>query len=81
MSSQIVELGPTCLRLRNAAPEVWDQFIAQFEAYTLNVLNELAFKDQSMVLTVQGHAQQCKALLRVFTECDQELRSKKPAAH
>ncbi len=81
MSSQTVELGPTCLRLRNAAPEVWDQLVAQFETYTLNVLNDLASADQAQILNAQGQAQQCKALLRIFNECDQELRSRKPAAH
>lgn len=79
MSSQLVDLRSICLRLRNNAPEPWEQFVNHFEAYTLNVLNDLANADQAKILNAQGQAQQCKALLRVFTECDQELRSRKPA--
>ena len=78
MSLQVGDLSTICLRLRNNAPEPWEQFVNHFEVYTLNVLNDLASADQTSVLNAQGQAQQCKALLRVFSECDQELRSKKP---
>ena len=78
MSSQVGDLSTICLRLRNNAPEPWELFVNHFETYTINVLNDLASADQSQVLNAQGQAQQCKALLRIFNECDQEVRSRKP---
>ena len=64
------ELSAACLRLRNAAPEQWDLFVKVFAVYdyetTVAVVNTLP----QDVSNMQGRAQQCRALLRIFTECD-----------
>lgn len=78
MSSQVRDFSVLCLRLRNSAPELWEQFVNHFKVYTFTVLNNLAEADQARILNAQGQAQQCKELLRLFSECDQEFKTKKP---
>lgn len=65
-----------CLSLRNAEPKVWDQFVSCFDVYTIEVMNGLTSAPADAILNMQGRAQQCKALLRIFSEC--HLPAKKP---
>lgn len=58
-----------CLSLRNADPKVWDQFVSCFDVYTIEVMNGLTSAPADEILRMQGRAQQCKALLRIFAEC------------
>ncbi len=71
------QLSVLCLRLRNADPRTWDEFLAQFAAYTNNVTFSLTETAPADILIMQGRAQQCHALLRLFKECD--ASSSKPA--
>ncbi len=70
-------LDVLCLRLRNADPQVWDAFVAQFAAYTDAATFQLTKAEPAEILIAQGRAQQCHALLRIFKECD--ASSSKPA--
>ncbi len=70
-------LSVLCLRLRNADPQVWDAFLAQFAAYTNDATFALTKAEPAEILIAQGRAQQCHALLRLFKECD--APSSKPA--
>jgi hypothetical protein len=58
-----------CLRLRNADPKVWEQFLQCFDTYTIEVMSQMATAPSEAILNMQGRAQQCKALLRIFAEC------------
>lgn len=64
-----------CLKLRNAAPSEWGLFCSMIEAYTLNVIDAVTDADASNIMVAKGRAQQCKAFLRAFTECDQQPAS------
>lgn len=59
-----------CLKLRNAAPEQWEMFVQMFTVYTGEVIEAVTDADASNIMTAKGRAQQCKALLRSFIECD-----------
>ena len=66
------------LRLRNASPEVWDAFVREFETYTGEASLAMTDSPADQLLKMQGRAQQCRALLRVFKECDAEFRKPAP---
>ncbi len=70
-------LSALCLRLRNADPQVWDMFVAQFTIYTETATVALTEAAPADILVAQGRAQQCRGLLRIFKECD--TSSSKPA--
>lgn len=58
-----------CTRLRNADPQVWEQFVQCFDTYTIEVMSQMSSAPSDAILNLQGRAQQCRALLRIFTEC------------
>ncbi len=70
-------LSALCLHLRNADPHTWDAFLTQFTAYTDQATFALTEAAPAEILIVQGRAQQCHALLRIFKECN--ASSSKPA--
>lgn len=67
---KIPELPVAALRLRNADPEGWDQFLSSFMHYANNRYKQLVNCSGDSLLNVQGQAQQCEALLRIFVECE-----------
>lgn len=58
-----------CLRLRNADPIVWEQFVQCFDTFTIEVMSQMSAAPSDAILNLQGRAQQCRALLRIFAEC------------
>lgn len=57
------------LRLKNADPSNFDQFVECFDVYTSEVTVAVTEAPQDVILNAQGRAQQCLALLRMFREC------------
>jgi hypothetical protein len=57
------------LRLKNADPSGWDSFVEAFDVYTTEVTVAVTQAPAAEILVMQGRAQQCLALLRVFREC------------
>jgi hypothetical protein len=53
--------------LRNAAPRAYDEFFDAFAEYTGNAATILVEATQNWQL-YQGHAQQCKKLMKVLEE-------------
>ena len=66
------------LRLRNANPEGWDQFVNYFSIYTEESLIAVSDADAANIMTVKGMAMQNRALLKLFRECDQEVKKSEP---
>lgn len=78
MSVTNQELKVAALRLRNASPEGWDQFLVLFSAYTDEAMRAVTEADSGSILVKQGHAQDRLALLRIFNECDQVVKKSTP---
>lgn len=53
--------------LRNAAPRAYEEFFGAFAEYTANAVDVLTEATENWAM-YQGHAQQCKKLMRVFEE-------------
>lgn len=53
--------------LRNAAPRAYDDFFGAFAEYTANTIDVLTEVTENLSL-YQGHAQQCKKLMKVLEE-------------
>lgn len=66
------------LRLKNAAPEIFDQFVNEFATYTSQVVLATTIAPVGEVLVAQGRAQQCRALLRMLSECHIPLKQPTP---
>jgi hypothetical protein len=66
------------LRLKNAAPETWDNLVQTFDIYATEVTVAVTQAPADCILVMQGRAQQCLALLRLMRECDRQNNS--PAA-
>jgi hypothetical protein len=66
------------LRLRNANPEGWDQFVNYFAMYTEESLIAVSDADAANIMTVKGMAMQNRATLKLFRECDQEVKKTEP---
>jgi len=62
-------LSHFALRLRNADPEGFEQFVETFAAYTNEITVAVTEAPQDQVLNMQGRARQCLAFLRLFREC------------
>lgn len=58
------------LRLKNANPEAWDNFVQTFDIYATEVAIQLTQAPSDEILRMQGRAQQCIGLLRLMQECD-----------
>lgn len=66
------------LRLRNADPETWDQWVHAFHVYTVERAIETVGAGSDTILVAQGAARQCQALLRVFQECHIQKQPQTP---
>jgi len=62
-------LSHFALRLRNADPEGFEQFVETFAAYTNEITVAVTDAPQDQILNMQGRAKQCLAFLRLFREC------------
>lgn len=71
-----------CARMSRADPEAWDQFVVAFELYSIEAMQGLTGAPQDAILNMQGRAQQCEALLRMFRECNRtpQTQSQEPPA-
>lgn len=63
-------LSETALRLRNGNPEVFELFVRELRGLTEQVTVAVTEADTGSILVAQGRAQQCRAFLRLFEECD-----------
>lgn len=70
-----MNLQETMLRLRNAAPDAFDQLVRDLEAYTKEAYEILGHAEHTAIQVKQGHVQQCEYLLRLLREC--HLQSEK----
>lgn len=57
------------LKLRNANPTAWENFVNTLDVYTAEVMQGMTSSPQSEILCMQGRAQQCLALLQIYREC------------
>ena len=71
-------LSELCLLLRNANPEAWEAFVRSFADYTNEATLAMTDAPADKILITQGRAQQCRALLRLFKECDVPNRKPTP---
>lgn len=58
--------------LRNAAPNQWVEFVSAFGDYVDAITYQIVNAPESEVRVAQGRAQQCAALMRLFTELDKK---------
>lgn len=72
-------LSLAALRLRNADPKAWADFISAMEVWSATRLNAMASAPPDGVFMAQGMALDARALLRIFNECHLE-RKPKPGA-
>ena len=68
MPGKNAPLEQACLFLRNAAPEQFDRFMEVFTSFTDAVTVAVTDAPPERILVAQGHAQQCRALYRIFYE-------------
>lgn len=54
--------------MRNAAPQVFEDFYKAFERYTEDIVFAVVNATSENLQRAQGQAQQCVAILRVFEE-------------
>jgi hypothetical protein len=78
MPTNAKDFRKTVLRLRNANPEAFDQFVNYFSIYTEESLIAVSEADAATIMTMKGRAQQCRALLQLFVTCDQEGKKAEP---
>jgi hypothetical protein len=67
------------LRLRNADPAIWDQFLAALDADAYANMTGLVTATSSEILSKQGQVQAYTRWLRKFKECDREPPQQKPS--
>lgn len=58
------------LRLRNAAPQEWDEFMLAFQRYTDKAVYDILKADASTILGAQAAAQQCGYLFDILEHCE-----------
>lgn len=69
------ELSAAALRLRNANPEGFDQFVNLLNDLAMTTLVQLSDAPSERVLLVQGQTQQQRWFLRLLQECDKEPKT------
>ncbi len=62
-------LSELALKVRNHDPVLWEAFVDTFDAYSMEVTVAVTQAPPAEILVMQGRAQQCLAMLRVFKEC------------
>jgi hypothetical protein len=72
------EFKQIALLVRNGNPEAWDRFLNYFSRYTEESLIAVSEADAVNIMTVKGMALQNRALLKLFSECDQEVKKSEP---
>lgn len=55
--------------LARRAPEEWSDFLGAFKQYTDQRRDQCVSSPSDAIFRVQGQAQQCGLLLRLFDEC------------
>ena len=58
------------LRLRNAGPTQWNEFIQQFGNYSDMITDSILEADVGSILVAQGCAKQCRALVQMLAEVE-----------
>lgn len=74
MTGKPPSLSELALRLRNANPDVFSQFVATFNQYYEDLTFKVVQAPSDEVLQAQGRAQTAFALLRLFKECTLEKK-------
>jgi hypothetical protein len=67
MSVSTKEITEASRFLRNAAPQQYEKFVAAFANYSAQT-TDLMVQATGDLPVMQGHAQQCKKLLRILEE-------------
>ncbi len=75
--AQLSNLGVAALRIRNASPDAFNQFLVALKEFADAQADLVVSADAASVLNMQGRAQSLKALLRTLNECAIE-RTPKP---
>lgn len=72
-------LQRAALRLRNASPSEWDEFINAFADYSQDITLAVIESAPNEILDRQGRAKMMLSLHRLFVECDKQ-KPQQPAA-
>lgn len=67
MSNPKLKLSETALRLRGAAPALWNEFLADFESYARTVATEMVSSSLPDLPVAQGRAQECARIVQILT--------------
>ena len=79
MSDSYTPLRVAALRMRNAEPQAFADFVVELERWVSLLLLGMTEAPPDAIFLAQGQARAARALLRVFNEC--HLQSpKKPGA-
>lgn len=62
--------GAAALLKRHAPPDVWENFIGAFAAYTFMKIGEVTDAPLDIVVLAQGQARMAKQFNRMLTECE-----------
>lgn len=62
-------LAVTALRLRNAAPQTWEDFLSRLKDIVDEALVAVAEAGPNDILRIQGNAQAYRHLYQVLSEC------------
>ena len=74
--AKIYPIAEAALRLRNANPEGFDQFVNILNELTMDMLVSLSDATNDRVLIAQGQCQQMRWFLRMLRECNLEPKQK-----
>jgi hypothetical protein len=61
------------MRLREAAPSSWDEFVLAFENYAVEISTDLVIADHDKIFIAQGRAQSARDFASMFRNCRDEL--------
>lgn len=63
MSTDLVK---ACAQLARSAPRSWDDFLAAYRAYSIEVTNQMVSSPADTLHVAQGRAKQAHELLRIM---------------
>ena len=61
------------MRLREAAPTSWDEFVLAFHDYAVEVAADVVIADPDKIFVAQGRAQSARDFATMFRNCRDEL--------
>lgn len=78
MATKVAELRQAMLRLKNANPEGFDQFVNVLNTLAMDMLVSLSEAPSDHILVMQGQSQQARWFLRQLRECHLEPKATVP---